>query len=88
MGEFKSPGKLVLSPKEYEFIHKEYNKYLSKVSCAFAIIDAFNLILAKNIIGSFDYFHFIQQYVTKNFFKKQLTVILLSICFWKFLLFS
>lgn len=70
MGEFKSPGKLVLSPKEYEFIHKEYNKYLSKVSCGFAIIEAFNLILAKNIIGSFDYFHYIQQYVTMNFFKK------------------
>ena len=45
MGEFKSPGKLVLTPRDYDVINKEYTKFLQKVSCAFAIHQAFDLIL-------------------------------------------
>ncbi|KAL4453036.1 hypothetical protein ABPG73_015873 [Tetrahymena malaccensis] len=66
MGEFKSPVKIVLSPREYEYMNKEYNKYLCKIACSHAILEAFNLILNKNIIASFDYFHYIQQYNTNQ----------------------
>lgn len=59
MGEFKSPGKIVLTQREYDFINKEYTKYLCKIASGYAILEAFDLILNKNIIGSFDYFHYI-----------------------------
>lgn len=28
MGEFKSPGKVVLTPRDYDVINSEYTKYL------------------------------------------------------------
>lgn len=45
MGEFKSPGKIVLTTRDYDVINKEYTKFLGKVSCSFAIMEAFDLIL-------------------------------------------
>lgn len=59
MGEFKSPGKLVLTQAEHEIINKEYTKFLEKVSCYFAIMEAFELILKNDAIASFDYFYYI-----------------------------